>query len=245
MPQTTSRSFGLGRRGLIAGATGLASGLAMPVIAQNKPIRLGWIAAVSGMFASNAQAQDWGFRMAVQTSTTKGGCSAGSWRSSCATAPPIRPRPSARQGAGVQREHRRALRPDQQRRGAADPRYRSGAKKLHLIGGSVEELIDPVKYPFGFRNLNTNGQWIKVAVKFMVEDLKKTKIAIINDNTGYGVLSRDKVTQFLAARNLKPVYTATVDPNKPDVTDELLKARKPAQTSSPSGRTPPVSLRAW
>ena len=60
----------------------------------------------------------------------------------------------------------------------------------------------------------------------MVEDLKKTKIAIINDNTGYGVLSRETVTKFLATHNLKPVYTATVDPNKPDVTDELLKAKE-------------------
>ena len=57
-------------------------------------------------------------------------------------------------------------------------------------------------------------------------DLKKTKVAIINDNTGYGVLSRETVTKFLAARDLKPVYTATVDPNKPDVTDELLKAKE-------------------
>ncbi|HTE81539.1 MAG TPA: ABC transporter permease, partial [Reyranella sp.] len=57
----------VGRRRLVvgAGAAGLASALAMPAIAQNKPIRMGWIAAVSGMFASNAQAQDWGFRMAV------------------------------------------------------------------------------------------------------------------------------------------------------------------------------------
>ncbi len=48
-----------------AGAAGLSSGLAMPAVAANAPIRLGWIAAVTGMFASNAQAQDWGFRMAV------------------------------------------------------------------------------------------------------------------------------------------------------------------------------------
>ena len=101
----------------------------------------------------------------------------------------------------------------------------SGAKKLHLIGGSVEELIDPVKYPLAFRNLNTNGQWIKVAVKTMVQDMKRTKVAIINDNTGYGVLSREAVTKSLAQHNLKPVYTATVDPNKPDVTDEVLKAK--------------------
>jgi ABC-type branched-subunit amino acid transport system substrate-binding protein len=86
-------------------------------------------------------------------------------------------------------------------------------------------LIDPVKYPLGFRNLNANRQWIKVAVKFMVNDLKKTKVAIINDNTGYGVLSRETVMKYLATVNLKPVYTATVDPNKPDVTEELLKAK--------------------
>lgn len=87
-------------------------------------------------------------------------------------------------------------------------------------------MIDPVKYPLGFRNLNTNGQWIKVAVKAMVQDMKRTKVAIINDNTGYGVLSRETVTKTLAQYNIKPVYTATVDPNKPDVTDELLKARE-------------------
>ena len=65
----------LGRRQLVAGAgaAGLASGLAMPAIAQNKPIRMGWIAAVSGMFASNAQAQDWGFRMAVADLNEQGG----------------------------------------------------------------------------------------------------------------------------------------------------------------------------
>ena len=39
------------------GAMSLSTGLAMPAIAQNNPIRMGWIAAVSGMFASNAQAQ--------------------------------------------------------------------------------------------------------------------------------------------------------------------------------------------
>ena len=39
------------------------------------------------------------------------------------------------------------------------------------------------------------------------------------------MLSRETVTKFLATHNLKPVYAATVDPNKPDVTDEVLKAK--------------------
>jgi branched-chain amino acid transport system substrate-binding protein len=219
---------GIGRRRLVQGigAASLASGLAMPAIAQNKPIRMGWIAAVSGMFASNAQAQDWGFHMTVADLNEQGGLLGRKvevvMRDSAAD--PSKAVSFAKEL--VYNENIDVL-CGPINSGEALPTLGivSGAKKLHLIGGSVEELIDPVKYPLGFRNLNANGQWIKVAVKFMVEDLKKTKVAIINDNTGYGVLSRETVTKFLAAQNLKPVYTATVDPNKPDVTDELLKAK--------------------
>lgn len=230
MPKPTPPvAAGIGRRRLVQGigAVSLTSGLAMPAIAQNKPIRMGWIAAVSGMFASNAQAQDWGFRMAVADLNEQGGLLGRKvevvMRDSAAD--PSKAVSFAKEL--VYNENIDVL-CGPINSGEALPTLGivSGAKKLHLIGGSVEELIDPVKYPLGFRNLNANGQWIKVAVKFMVEDLKRTKVAIINDNTGYGVLSRETVTKFLAAHNLKPIYTATVDPNKPDVTDELLKARE-------------------
>lgn len=220
---------GIGRRRVVQGigAASLAVGLARPAIAQNKPIRMGWIAAVSGMFASNAQAQDWGFHMAVADLNEQGGLLGRKveviMRDSAAD--PSKAVSFAKEL--VYNENIDVL-CGPINSGEALPTLGivSGAKKLHLIGGSVEELIDPVKYPLGFRNLNANGQWIKVAVKFMVEDLKKTKVAIINDNTGYGVLSRETVMKFLATHNLKPVYTATVDPNKPDVTDELLKAKE-------------------
>ncbi len=228
MVQTNGLGGGLTRRGVLAGAgaTGMAGTLSMPAIAQAKPLRLGWIAAVTGIFATNAQAQDWGFRMAVQDINESGGIGGRKLE--------VVMRDSAADpGKAVSYAKELVFNQDIDvlcgpiNSGEALPTLAtvSGAKKLHLIGGSVEELIDPVKYPLAFRNLNTNSQWIKVAVKTMVQDMKKTKVAIINDNTGYGVLSRDTVTRFLAQQNLKPVYTATVDPNKPDVTDELLKAR--------------------
>jgi len=219
----------IGRRRIVQGigATGLTAGLAKPAISQNKPIRMGWIAAVSGMFASNAQAQDWGFHMAVADLNEQGGLLGRKvevvMRDSAAD-------PSKAVSFAKELVYNQNIDvlcgPINSGEALPTLGIVSGAKKLHLIGGSVEELIDPVKYPLGFRNLNANGQWIKVAVKFMVDDLKKTKVAIINDNTGYGVLSRDTVTKFLATHNLKPVYAATVDPNKPDVTDELLKAKE-------------------
>jgi branched-chain amino acid transport system substrate-binding protein len=229
MPTMTPRTAPIGRRHalLTAGAAGLTAGLAAPAIAQNKPIRMGWIAAVSGMFASNAQAQDWGFHMAVADLNEKGGLLGRKveivMRDSAAD-------PSKAVSFAKELVYNETIDvlcgPINSGEALPTLGIVSGAKKLHLIGGSVEELIDPVKYPLGFRNLNANGQWIKVAVKFMVEELKKTRVAIINDNTGYGVLSREVVTKYLATHNLKPVYTATVDPSKPDVTDELLKAKE-------------------
>ena len=70
-----SQLTGIRRRRVVQGigAASLSAGLGAPAIAQNKPIRMGWIAAVSGMFASNAQAQDWGFHMAVADLNEQGG----------------------------------------------------------------------------------------------------------------------------------------------------------------------------
>ena len=75
MVTTLGRSARIGRRTVISGtgAAVLGSGLAMPAIAQNKPIRMGWIAAVTGAFSSNAQAQDWGFHTMVQDLNDAGG----------------------------------------------------------------------------------------------------------------------------------------------------------------------------
>jgi branched-chain amino acid transport system substrate-binding protein len=94
-----------------------------------------------------------------------------------------------------------------------------------MVGGTVDELIDPVKYPLVFRNLNTNTQYIKIATDFCLRYLKRNKVAIIDDNTGYGVIAMQVLTRQLAEKGLKPAFTVTVDPNKTDVTDEILKAR--------------------
>ena len=169
MPNPTSPvAAGIGRRRFVRGmgTVSLTSGLSMPAIAQNKPIRMGWIAAVSGMFASNAQAQDWGFHMAVADINEQGGLLGRKievvMRDSAAD--PSKAVSFAKEL--VYNENIDVL-CGPINSGEALPTLGivSGAKKLHLIGGSVEELIDPVKYPLGFRNLNANGQWIKVAVK--------------------------------------------------------------------------------
>ncbi len=216
------------RRALLAGTAASLVGVALrrPVLAQAKPYRLGWIAAVSGFGATNALGQDWGFRTAIQDANDAGGIMGRKFE--------IIMRDSASEPTKAATFAKELVFNEDidvlcgpSNSGEVLPTLATvaGAKKLHFVGGSVQQLIDPVKYPLAFRYLNTNDQWIKAAVKTMVSDMRAKRIAIINDNTPYGPIARDALLHFLTEQNIKPVYVSLVDVNKPDLTDELLKAK--------------------
>ncbi|GAC1595381.1 MAG: ABC transporter substrate-binding protein [Candidatus Velthaea sp.] len=95
----------------------------------------------------------------------------------------------------------------------------------NLVIGSIDALIDPQKYPNAFRLINTNSQWILSANHYALDVLKRRKVALIGDTSGYGTSSMDTATQLLAKAGVKPVYTVTIDPNKADLTEEVGKAR--------------------
>lgn len=95
----------------------------------------------------------------------------------------------------------------------------------NLVIGTIDALIDPQKYPRAFRLINTNTQWITSANHYALEVLKRRKVAVIGDTTGYGTSSAESATQLLAKAGVKPVYTVTIDPNKADLTEEVSKAR--------------------
>src|SRR3984957_13318294 len=228
MACTTEQSTTIGRRRLLqgAGAAGLVSGLAMPAIAQSTPIRVGWIAAVTGVFASNAQAQDWGFHTMVQDLNDAGGVECRKLE--------IVMRDSAADPSKAVSFAKELVYNDKVdvvcgpiNSGEVLPTLGvvSGAKTMQMVGGVIDELIDHVKYPLAFRNLNTNTQYIKTATDFCIRKLNRSKIAIIDDNTGYGVLAMQGLVKMLAEKGLKPAYTVTVDPNKTDVTAETPKHR--------------------
>ena len=94
-----------------------------------------------------------------------------------------------------------------------------------LVIGAVDELIDAKKYPRAFRMINTNAQWISSANGYAIDVLKKKKVAIIADTSGYGTSSAKTATEMLEKLGIKPVYSVLVDNNKTDLTDEMTKAR--------------------
>lgn len=215
---------GLGRRRLVQSAA--AAALPLPATAQGKPILMGWIAAVTGAFSSNAQAQDFGFRAMIQDINDAGGVNG---RKLEVVMRDSGGDPSKAVSLAQELAHSEKVDVicGPLNSGEVLPTLGviSGARIIHMVGGSVDELIDPVKYPLAFRNLNTNTQYLKTATRFCFEKLNRRKIAVIDDSTGYGVLAIQTLTKMLAAQGTKPAFTVTVDVNKPDVTDELMKAR--------------------
>lgn len=95
----------------------------------------------------------------------------------------------------------------------------------NIVVGSIDELTDAKKYPRAFRSINTNLQWIATANDYALKTLKKTKVAIIADTSGYGTASGKTALELLDKSGIKPVYQVLVDPNKTDLTDEMTKAK--------------------
>jgi len=219
--QATRRDFILG-----AGSALAATALGQPALAQSAPYKLGWIAAVSGFGATNAQGQDFGFRAAVQDANDDGGIGGRKFE--------IVMRDSASEAskaAGfakelVFNENVDVLcGPSNSAEVLPTLATTTRAKKIQMVGGSFDQVVNPEKYPYDFRYLNRNVQWIEVAVRTMATAMKRKSIAIINDNTAYGPVARDAVIDAMKAFGLKPVYVGLVDVNKPDLTEEIVKAR--------------------
>jgi len=101
----------------------------------------------------------------------------------------------------------------------------SKAGVLNIVIGSLEQLTDPAKYPLAFRTINTNTQWISTANRYAIDTLKRSKVAIIGDTSGYGASSAKTAEALLKQMGVTPVYSVLIDANKTDLSDELNKAK--------------------
>ena len=87
----------------------------------------------------------------------------------------------------------------------------------------VDTLTDPQKYPMCFRNAPTNQQIGGAANRYVVEVLKKKKVAVISDTTGYGTASVNAYVPMLKEKGAEVVYQGNVDAANPDLKPELLR----------------------
>ncbi|HEX7811202.1 MAG TPA: ABC transporter substrate-binding protein [Burkholderiales bacterium] len=190
------------------------------------PIRIGWLSSLTGALSSAAIAENQGVQFAVDEINAAGGINGRQLEliTRDTGGEPTKAVNFAKQLAFVDKVDI-IIGPVNSGESLATVPIVAKAGIPNLIIGSIDELTDAQKYPLAFRAINTNTQWIEGANEYALKVLKKRKVAIIGDTSGYGTASAKSAQALLEKAGVKPVYSVLVDPNKTDLTDELTKAK--------------------
>ena len=210
--------------GSAVGAVSLASGLAAPAIAQNEPIRIGYLPALTGPSSSTGIGINRGTVMAVEEINAAGGIN-GRKIELIVRDTQSDPTKAVNAVAELTQRQKVAIIWGPLNSGealAATPLIaRDKVPMLHPCW--VDELIDVKKYPMSFRIAPTNTQVGAGANYYVVDVLKLKKVAVISDTTGYGTASVNTYVPMLKAKGAEVVYTNHVDAANPDLKPELLR----------------------
>jgi branched-chain amino acid transport system substrate-binding protein len=207
-----------------ASAAVLASTIAKPAIAAKDPILIGYLPALTGPSSSTGIGINRGVQLAVQEINAAGGV-------------------DGRQIELISRDTQSD--PTKAVNGAAEL---TRGQKVNVVFGPinsgealavvpmlarinvpqlhpcwVDTLTDPKKYPLCFRNGPTNQQIGGAANRYVVETLKRKKVAVISDTTGYGTASVIAYVPMLKTMGAEVVYESNVDASNPDVKPEMLR----------------------
>ncbi len=205
----------------------LASGLIAGSFAvQAQPIKVGWLSSLTGPLSASAIAENQGVELAVEEINAAGGILGRKIEllTRDTAGDPTKAVNFAQQLAFSDKVSF-VIGPVNSGEGLATTPMLARAGVPNIIIGAIDELTDAKKYPRAFRMINTNMQWITTANKYAIETLKKQKVAVIADTSGYGTASAKSAIALLEKAGVKPVYSVLIDANKTDVMDEMTKAR--------------------
>jgi branched-chain amino acid transport system substrate-binding protein len=208
-----------------AGAAALAaSALAKPAIAAKDPILIGYLPALTGPSSSTGVGINRGIQLAVEEINKAGGID-GRLLELITRDTQSDPTKAVNGAAELTRGIKVSAVFGPVNSGeslAVVPLLaRTNTPQVHPCW--VDSLTDPKKYPLCFRNAPTNQQIGGAANRYVVEVLKKKKVAVISDTTGYGTASLNAYVPMLKAAKAEVVYQASVDAANPDLKPELLR----------------------
>jgi branched-chain amino acid transport system substrate-binding protein len=194
--------------------------------ADNSPIRIGWLSSLTGALSSAAIAENQGVQFAIDQINEAGGVDGHKLEllTRDTAGDPTKAVNFAQQLVFSDKVTA-VIGPVNSGESLATVPIIARAGIPNIIIGTVDELTDVKKYPRAFRAINTNEQWIRAANTYAIDVVKRRKVAILGDTTGYGTASAKRATALLEEAGVKPVYSVLIDPNKTDLSDEMNKAR--------------------
>jgi branched-chain amino acid transport system substrate-binding protein len=209
---------------LSTGAAVAAAGIAKPAIAAKDPIQVGYLPALTGPSSSTGIGINRGLQLAVKEINDAGGID-GRQVELITRDTQSDPTKAVNGAAELTRGQKVSVVLGPVNSGeslAVVPLLaRTNTPQVHPCW--VDSLTDPQKYPMCFRNGPTNQQIGAAANRYVLEVLKRKKVAVISDTTGYGTASVNAYVPMLKEKGAEVVYQGNVDAANPDLKPELLR----------------------
>jgi branched-chain amino acid transport system substrate-binding protein len=207
-----------------AGVAALASNLPRPAIAAKESIRIGYLPALTGPSSSTGLGVTRGVKLAIEEINAAGGIN-GRQIDLIVRDTQSDPTKAVNGAAELAKAEKVSVMIGPGNSGeslAVVPLLaRSNVPKVH--GCFVDTLTDPKKYPMCFRNAPTNRQIGAAANRYVIDVLKRKKVSVISDSTGYGVASLNAYVPMLKEQGAEVVYQNSIDAANPDLKAEFLR----------------------
>jgi branched-chain amino acid transport system substrate-binding protein len=213
------------RRMLLLGAPA-AAGFAATARADDRgTIRIGWVQALTGANASAGIGFDRGVRFRVdEINATPGG----KWKIELirrdTQGDPTKAVNAVQELISSQHVHC-IVGPSNSGETLAVTPIIARAGLPHIHAGTVDSLIDPVKFPNAFRLGSALWQWMVASGRFLVDIRHMKTIAVLGDSSGYGAMSAQGSEHDLARRGCTVSYHNLIDLNETNVMPDMVRAR--------------------
>jgi branched-chain amino acid transport system substrate-binding protein len=219
----TRRRFTLGT-GAAVGVSTL--GLPRLALAQAEPIKIGWLAALTGPSSAPAIGFNRGVLFAAEAINAAGGVKGRKIEviTRDTQGDPTKAVNATQELISSLKVHA-VWGPTNSGESLAVTPIMARAKMPNIHPCVVDSLIDPAKFPNAFRISPSNTQWDDAVRGYCLKILKVTKIAVIGDTTGYGVAAANASAAGLKKDGAQVVYQANIEATQPDMMPDLLRAR--------------------
>lgn len=226
---TTSR-LQLTRRHVLmssAGAAGASAfGLSGAALAQSEPIKIGWLAALTGPSSAPAIGFNRGVIFAADAINAAGGIKGRKLEiiTRDTQGDPTKA-VNATQELISQAKVHGIWGPTNSGESLATTPIMARAKMPNIHPCVIDTLIDPVKFPNAFRLTPSNTQWDDAVRNYTLKIVKAKKVAVLGDTTGYGVAAAKASAAGVVKDGAEVVYLANIDATQPDMTPDMLRAK--------------------
>jgi branched-chain amino acid transport system substrate-binding protein len=217
----------INRREFTIGAAASAAVLASPAIAQTaEPIRIGWLAALTGPSSAPAIGFNRGVVFATEAINAAGGVKGRKIEvvTRDTQGDPTKAVNATQELISSAKVHA-VWGPTNSGESLAVTPIMARSKMPNIHPCVVDSLIDPQKFPNAFRLSPSNTQWDDAVRGYALKILKATKVAVIGDTTGYGVAAAKASAEGLKKDGAEVVYMANIDATQPDMTPDMLRAK--------------------